>query len=498
MVSLEICSALLFVACSQFDNLPSGDEKNSAAERLIALKISSTTLKIPQEQSLSRSTSTLTFGSIGIFRSQGTGYSGTQDNKQYTAIREVGIFNPNTPDQTVFLMAKNAEVCAYYPYNKDYNNKTAIPLVSLKYWNKDASGNIMPVPEDLCYASNRSINGGNPSVQFEMRHAMSLVEIKLRNSDYEENSKVLTSVSIENPELPSTATLDITKGSYVILTKKKITWVPGRSNEYNPSDPFILPLAGNSAPTSALLIPCTLDAVGTTFNFIVDGLMMKITVPTSLLPKFEAGKIHQLVFDIRRTTINLVGVNIIDWWREWDTTGEPELDTNGKDYIDLGGVKWACSNLQYNTAYQNYNFTTKTTVLGTMMQWNTLTNTGGNATGAWIVQDDPCARLEPKGTWVSPTKKDFTALTSLPNVWVTNYNGVNGQWFGTADAAQAASRPSDYLFLPAADKSAVAYWTTSYNNTTSKPIAFSLSNSALPELKDTEYTTECLIRCVKD
>ncbi len=101
-----------------------------------SLHISAATLQVSQERSVSRAVTSdaLTAGSIGVFRSQGTGYAEAQDNKEYSYVS--GVWQPKVPAQTVHLMANDARVCAYYPYNAAYTNKTAIPLprASTRAW----------------------------------------------------------------------------------------------------------------------------------------------------------------------------------------------------------------------------------------------------------------------------------------------------------------------------------------------------------------------------
>ncbi len=295
-------------------------------------------------------------------------------------------------------------------------------------------------PADLCYATDRSMNGSRPSTRFELSHAMAMVQLRLRRSDLGTTVRKLTSVSIKNAGLVSLATIDITDGAYTASGKAPLQWTPGTTG-------IDLPASSTSEATSALLVPCTLDASGTTFGFTVDGKSMTIKVSAAKLPAFEAGKIHRLIFDIKASSASLEQVSIIDWWREWDEAGEPGIDGSLKDYIELGGVKWALSNLEHNAAYHNYNFAASATAEGTKLKWNALTVAdGGNPATTWDAASDPCSRLEPKDTWVSPTKENFAALAALPSVWVTGYEGVNGRWFGTADAAEAALNPGRYLF----------------------------------------------------
>ena len=62
---------------------------------------------------------TVTKGTLGIFRSQGTGYASPLDNLQYTYTGADKGWQPATTADTLFLNGDDADVCAYYPYNMD-------------------------------------------------------------------------------------------------------------------------------------------------------------------------------------------------------------------------------------------------------------------------------------------------------------------------------------------------------------------------------------------
>ena len=61
----------------------------------------------------------VTQGSLGIFRSKGTGYATTLDNMKYTYTGADKGWQPATAADTLFLNGDDADVCAYYPYNSD-------------------------------------------------------------------------------------------------------------------------------------------------------------------------------------------------------------------------------------------------------------------------------------------------------------------------------------------------------------------------------------------
>lgn len=511
-VCIFAATALLLASCSQ-DELPGTGGINGAPHGISALHIASASLQAAEAQPGTRNAATrsaattratasasLTSGSIGIFRSQGTGYTETQDNKQYTYDAATTKWQPSTIADTVYLMANDADVCAYYPYNSAYTDKTKLPLASAKY-----AGTVDDLtkhdPADLCYATNRTMNGANVTTAFEMQHAMAMVQLSFKRLNYDSDACNLTSISIKNKELISTATLDITNGTYTTVKKAAVKWTPGTADAAtgNPATGIQVPASGVSEITTALLVPCTLDATGsTTFTFTVDGLPMSVKVPAAKLPAFEAGKIHKLKFTIHAASVSLSDVSVIDWVPAWEEKDNPNYDGTPNDYLELGGVKWAIRNLNYNSNYGTYSFA-PTTLSCSTFQWNALIEgAAGNSTKLWDAYSDPCTRIEPKGTWTTPTIEDFEALIKLPGVW-NNDIGERGQWFGTDNLAEAKLHPDRYLFLPTAAISltSAAYWTQTYG--TRNPISIWMYNGGFVEVnKDTyPHSGSAAVRCVK-
>ena len=166
---------------------------------------------------------------------------------------------------------------------------------------------------------------------------MAMVQLSFSRLNYEGTACNLTSVIIKNTELIGTATLNITDGTYAAPVKVAVKWTPGTAT---PATGIQVPATGISETTTALLVPCTLDAAGsTTFTFTVDGQAMSVKVPSAKLPTFEAGKIHRLKFVIHAASVTLSDVSIIDWVPEWNTADEPKFDGTPNDYIELGGIQ---------------------------------------------------------------------------------------------------------------------------------------------------------------
>lgn len=455
-------ATLLLVSCSQ-DSLFADNGANGSADSISALHIVSATL---QAQSATRGIAAdpLTTGNIGVFCSQSTDDAGVQNNRSYTYDISGG-WQPQTADQTVYLAASDADICAYFPYNSVYVNKIAIPLASGKY--KGTADDLTKHdPADICYATNRTMSGAVPSTRFEMNHAMSMVQLSFERDDLGTTPYDLTSVSIKNAGLIGTATLNIGNGTYTAVSKTAVTWTPGATD---PAAGIQLPVSGVSETTSALLVPCTLNATGTVFTFTISGKRLSANVSVSTLPALLAGKIHRLKFMIRGSSAILSEVNIIDWQDEWASGSEPSYDGTPDDCIESGGVKWALSNLEYNPAYGNYNFTVSAIAMGTSFRWNALTDVApGNVTSAWDESSDPCARLEPKGMWVTPTREDFAAL-------------------------YAGAGPS--VLFPLAGNGVTCYWCRTYDG--SSPVAAEISPGNSYRSVSQAYNSAAYVRCVK-
>lgn len=484
-----ITLSALLASCSQ-DELPG----TGATVGIAPLHIVSARLQAPGTQTVTRAADVLTTGSIGVFRSKGTGYAETQDNKQYTYTAAKG-WQPSAAADTVYLMANDVDVCAYFPYKSTYTDKTAVPLASGKYTGT-TDDLTKHDPADICFATNRILSGASVSTDFEMRHAMAMVQLSFERLNYEGTACNVTSVIIKNTKLIGTATLNITDGTYAAPVKAAVKWTPGTAT---PATGIQVPATGVSETTAALLVPCTLDVAGTTtFSFTVNGQTMSVKVPVVKLPAFEAGKIHRLKFVIHAASITLSDVSVFDWVPGWNVADEPNIDGTLKDYIELGGVKWALANLEYNATYHNYYFAPSATSGNTKMQWNALTpSETGNNTAMWDSDSDPCTRLEPKGTWTMPTKEDFAALKTLPYVWTDNYNGVKGQWFGVGNATVAALSPDRYLFLPAGSSTNAGYWTQTYG-TKNNPQSLRIMQGSVPIEEDmVAYDTPLNVRCVR-
>lgn len=97
-------------------------------------------------------------------------------------------------------------------------------------------------------------------------------------------------------------------------------------------------------------------------------------------------------------------------------------------------IEWASGNLVKSGS--TYSFASKT-AYGSYFGWNTLdTTTGAYNSGSYNKANDPCTKVSPAGTWVTPTKEQLDELKNSGGSW-------------TGSGWQFGGKYSD-VFLPAA------------------------------------------------
>lgn len=404
---------------------------------------------------------TVITGSLGIFRSKGTGYAGTLDNKKYTYTGAGKGWQPATTADTLFLNADDVNVCAYYPYNTNYQEATAIPLYSGEYTAAFHD------PNDLCYDINRPVNAVRRATTFEMKHALSLLELRIsKEAGYQGDCRI-TSISIINPELITRSAIDITTGTYAAVpTKGTLTYNPG-------TDAGGLLIGNTAVTTGALLVPFTPTADGLIIAFTVNGMPLEADIPTTCIARLEAGHRYSVKVTMKATAMGVTGVDMLPW---------DEVGVGGDDYtwypveeekdpIDLSlPFVFAPANLRMlaNGSYvfapqQGYysgiqGVAYDAAAGGDYFCWNTLTPamTTGNAGTLWNEALDPCRKVK-GGEWYTPAKSQLQVLidmyTGKNAVWGTymmsNNVTVNGMYFGVSDVPSPTEQDK-YLFLPAA------------------------------------------------
>lgn len=304
-----IMTALLLGACSQDTSLPSD---GPLADGATPLQVDDIVLEasVPTRAATTLATDNAT---IGTFCSKEAGYDAVQANIPYMYSTATSKWAPKVSDAALWLLAYNANVCAYYPYNAAYTNNTAIPLATAVY----------ATAGDICFAPNRVMNGtpSKSKTTFAMQRAMAMIVFTLKKGNYPGTCKV-TGITLSNTNLPATGTINITAAgnTAVTVTKANLTYTPLSTGD------MTVTTTGQAAQ-SVLVVPFTLSG-NFTVTLTVDGKTMKIELPATTFTgsKIEAGKRYLLTLKLNGTALDVTNVSIENW------TDVPMTDTGGKDY----------------------------------------------------------------------------------------------------------------------------------------------------------------------
>ena len=250
---------------------------------------------------------------IGTFCSKGTWYDAAQANIPYIYSTATSKWAPKVSTAPLWLLAYDANVCAYYPYTAAYSNNAAIPLTTAVY----------TTAGDICFAPNRVMNGtpAKSKTTFAMQRAMAMIVFTLKKGNYPGTCKV-SNIMLSNTNLPATGTINITASTNTAATVSKATL------NYTPlSTGDMTVTTTGQAAQNVLLVPFTLSG-NLTVALTVDGKTMKIELPAATFAgsKIEAGKRYLLTLKLNGTALDVTNVTIENW------TDVPMTDTGDKDY----------------------------------------------------------------------------------------------------------------------------------------------------------------------
>lgn len=254
--------------------------------------------------------------SIGIFMEGATGSSGYVEAKNIKYNHTAKGYVPDKSEETIYLGAQDANICAYYKPTLDVTDKTKVALTNAHYTEE----------RDLVYAKNVLANGTSAGSQitFNMEHAYSQIEFSFERKNYPNTCKI-TDVTLKNSALIKTAKLNIATAAYT--TTETATELTFKANEAAPDTGVTVPSTDECDKVNLLVVPCTLadtDGTGLTVTFKVDDKDMSMKIPSAKLGVLKAGMRHKITASLNGTGIDVVSVQIAKWNDSDEGTFEPE------------------------------------------------------------------------------------------------------------------------------------------------------------------------------
>jgi hypothetical protein len=210
-----------------------------------------------------RSTTTLSSGTLGVFRLADTSSDLTAlNNYLYTGTS--GSWVATSGDVTTTPTTK---VCAYSPYKETCNDATQLPLTSWIGLSSDTPSH------ELLYSLPTvasSASGGVNNTSFTLNRAYTKLQFTLSGNSALTGAGKVTSFSIYNKNLPAGSTVNITSSS---VSYGEITNQPTSRMTATMAAPNLL--LSSSPVIDVLLPPCTLSDASTTtldVTITVDGI----------------------------------------------------------------------------------------------------------------------------------------------------------------------------------------------------------------------------------
>ena len=259
-------------------------------------------------------TSELKIGTLGLFLrgAAGTGYT-DKNNLSYAYNAAKSEWQPTDAANTLYLGAKDASVCAYYPHNADaaYTDPTAIPLTSQVY-TADAG--------NLSYATDRTMNGSgtNYKTSFTLKRAYAKLGFTFTRDNYP-STGALTQITLANCHTKNTVNIRTgtngTANTVADLVNTVSLTIPADKSPVSTAD-------GESGKNTMLVVPGTIpDYAGETGKgaeviLTVDGKQVRVLIPKNILGAWEAGKSYNIKIRLIGTSVTLETVEV----KAWETT----------------------------------------------------------------------------------------------------------------------------------------------------------------------------------
>ena len=257
---------LLFAACS-------GDQLASDSEA-VALSVA----QVATTPQMIRSSTAVTSGDIGVFLS-GAGYTPLA-NVKYS------YGTPWTTTTPIYLLAANANICAYSPYSASITNASAVTLTSQLY----------SAPADLCYAANTIKTKASPAINFTMNRAYSMLTFNITHEETYTGACVVSNILVANAGICTGGTLDVTTGTLTGTTAGTVSITPSTA---------ITVAVNGSASVQLLMVPVTTAMTGdVTVSFTVDGVVRSATIAAGSLPTLTAGTNYTINVSMGKTGIS--------------------------------------------------------------------------------------------------------------------------------------------------------------------------------------------------
>ncbi len=268
---------------------------------------------------------------IGLFLTAGELGTNYQDNPEAANV-------PAVYQQGSWKVEKNLELSeegtafAYYPYSDKVVDGTAVPLE-------------IETQTDYLYATPSVVDEKNPIAQIGMKHALSLISIRIRKNDYQHAGKL---TKVEVLDVQQTGTMNIATG---VVTSSGPTAI------YSVDRNLILD-DDDLVKTQMIMLPTVIgEAPGNIrFQITIDDKYYTWDVPKA--HNWEAGKEYTYTLNLSKTPEELPDLELdVDYWTKYGKDDNIQIEDHtqpGSAYyrvvdVEMGSTSYGRTVVQGET-----------------------------------------------------------------------------------------------------------------------------------------------------
>lgn len=242
---------------------------------------------------------------IGMFLTSGDLGGNYQESKDAVNIPAARVAGKWQVDKDIEITTPGV-VYAYYPYNNTVVDGTKVPVE-------------VATQTDYLYADKAVVDAKNPIANITMKHALSMVSVRVRKNDYQLTGK-LTKVEVMNVQ--TTGTMDIATGE-VAVTGSEVDYV---------IDKDLLLDDGNLEKIRMIMLPARIaDGGKVRFRITVDGKYYTWDVPNSHV--WEAGKEYTYTMNLGKVQEELPDLELeVDYWKQYGKDDNMVIGSNEAYY----------------------------------------------------------------------------------------------------------------------------------------------------------------------
>lgn len=268
---------------------------------------------------------------IGLFLTTGelgTNYQNNPEAANVPAVYQQGSWKVEKD----LVLSEEGTAFAYYPYSDKVVDGTAVPLE-------------IETQTDYLYATPSVVDEKNPIAQIGMKHALSLISIRIRKNDYQHAGKL---TKVEVLDVQQTGTMNIATG---VVTSSGPTAI------YSVDRNLILD-DDDLVKTQMIMLPTIIgEAPGNIrFQITIDDKYYTWDVPK--VHNWEAGKEYTYTLNLSKTAEELPDLELdVDYWTKYGKDDNIQLEDHtqpGSAYyrvvdVEMGGTPYGRTVVQGET-----------------------------------------------------------------------------------------------------------------------------------------------------